>query len=156
ECWYILQAEEGAEIVFGHHAKSTEELEKMAKAGEWDDLLRRVPVKAGDYVYVPSGTIQAICTGIVLLETQQSSDITNRVYDYDRTDEQVKPSELLLDSSIKLTTTPHLLPSFNQTVSNVAGLIAKKLIEEQYFTVYHWDLDGETNQTRHADFVQIS
>src|SRR5699024_4518714 len=135
----------GAEIVFGHHAKSTEELEKMAKAGEWDDLLRRVPVKAGDFVYVPSGTIHAICTGIVLLETQQSSDITYRVYDYDRTDDQGKPRELHLDSSIKVTTTPHHLPAFNQTETKEAGLIAKKLIEEQYFTVYHWDLDGETN-----------
>lgn len=156
ECWYVLDAEEGAEIVFGHHAQSTEELEKMAKSGEWDNLLRRVPVKAGDFVYVPSGTIHAICTGIVLLETQQSSDITYRVYDYDRKGDDGNPRELHLDSSIEVTTTPHHVDEFEQTETKEAGLASKQLIKEQYFTVYHWDLDGETTQKRNADFIQLS
>ncbi|WP_440897697.1 mannose-6-phosphate isomerase, class I [Amphibacillus sp. Q70] len=156
ECWYVLQAEEGAEIVFGHHAQSQKQLAEMAQAGEWDQLLRRVPVKAGDFIYVPSGTIHAIGAGIVILETQQSSDITYRVYDYDRTDDQGQMRELHLDSSIKVTTTPHQAPKVNQSVTKQGGLVSKKLIEEQYFTVYHWNLDGESSQIREADFVQLS
>lgn len=49
ECWYIISAEEGSEIVYGHQAKSKEDLRAMIEAGAWDDLLTRVPVKAGDF-----------------------------------------------------------------------------------------------------------
>ena len=79
----------------------------MVDQGEWDKLLRRVKVKAGDFVYVPSGTIHAIGKGIVILETQQSSDITYRVYDYDRTDAAGNTRELHLERSIQVTTVPH-------------------------------------------------
>ena len=51
ECWYIIAADEGAEIIYGHHAQSKEELRRMIEAKEWDDLLARVPVKAGDFFY---------------------------------------------------------------------------------------------------------
>lgn len=156
ECWYVLQAEEGAEIVFGHHAQSKEQFAEMAKAGEWDQLLRRIPVKAGDFIYVPSGTIHAIGAGIVILETQQSSDITYRVYDYDRTDDQGQTRELHLDSSIEVTTAPHQAPKVEQSETKQGELVSKKLVEEQYFTVYHWNLAGESSQTREADFVQLS
>lgn len=156
ECWYVLDAEEGAEIVFGHHAESKEQLEKMAKTGQWDNLFRRIPAKKGDFVYVPSGTIHAIGAGIVILETQQSSDITYRVYDYDRTDDQGNPRELHLDSSIKVTTAPHQVADFEQTETKQDNLIIKKLIKEQYFTVYHWNLTGESSHTRKADFIQLS
>lgn len=156
ECWYVLQAEEGAEIVFGHHAQSQEQFAEMAKAGDWDRLLRRIPVKAGDFIYVPSGTIHAIGAGIVILETQQSSDITYRVYDYDRTDDQGNTRELHLDSSIEVTRAPHRTPDIKQSLTKQDGLTVKKLVEEQYFTVYHWDLAGECSQTRDADFIQLS
>ena len=55
ECWYIIDAEPGAEIIYGHHAKTREELAEMIKEGRWDDLLKKVPVKKGDFFYVPSG-----------------------------------------------------------------------------------------------------
>ncbi|GAA4079695.1 mannose-6-phosphate isomerase, class I [Amphibacillus indicireducens] len=156
ECWYVLAAEEGAEIVFGHHADSKDQLEKMAKTGQWDQLFRRIPAKKGDFVYVPSGTIHAIGAGIVILETQQSSDITYRVYDYDRTDDAGNPRELHLDSSIEVTTAPHQVADFEQTETKQDNLLIKKLIEEQYFTVYHWNLAGESSHTRNADFIQLS
>ncbi|MBM7541013.1 mannose-6-phosphate isomerase, class I [Amphibacillus cookii] len=156
ECWYVLQAEEGAKIVFGHHAQSQEEFAKLAKNGDWDSLLRYVPVRAGDFIYVPSGSIHAIGRGIVILETQQSSDITYRVYDYDRTNDQGQTRELHLDASIEVTTAPHQDPSIKQTEVTHQGLTIKKLVEEQYFTVYHWNLTGEANQKRDADFLQVS
>lgn len=156
ECWYVLQAEEGAEIIFGHHADSKEQFAQMAKDGEWESLLRRVKVAAGDFIYVPAGTIHAIGKGIVILETQQSSDITYRVYDYNRTDEKGQTRELHLDSSIEVTTAPHEEPRIQQTTRKKQGLTEVTLVEEQYFTVYHWLLDGEVECVRVADFIQVS
>ncbi|WP_053360945.1 mannose-6-phosphate isomerase, class I [Bacillus sp. FJAT-27251] len=156
ECWYVVSAEEGAELVLGHHAKSQEELADMVEQGEWDKLLRRVKVKAGDFVYVPSGTIHAIGKGIVILETQQSSDITYRVYDYDRTDSAGNKRELHLERSIQVTTVPHQDAEVEQAEKVIGGLTEKKLVEEQYFTVYHWQLNGEAARELTADFLQVS
>lgn len=156
ECWYVLQAEPDAEIVFGHHAPNQETFATMARQGEWDALLRRISVQAGDFIYVPSGSIHAIGKGIVILETQQSSDITYRVYDYDRTDDQGQKRELHLEASIEVTTAPHQDPKINQAETTVDGLTIKKLVEEQYFTVYHWTLDGIVSLNREVDFVQLS
>ncbi|MEK3854137.1 mannose-6-phosphate isomerase, class I [Cytobacillus sp. FSL H8-0458] len=156
ECWYVLSAEEGAELVLGHHAKTEGELAAMIDQGEWNKLLRRVKVKAGDFVYVPSGTIHAIGKGIVILETQQSSDITYRVYDYDRTDDAGNKRELHLERSKQVTTVPHQDAAVEQTKTVNGGLAAKKLVEEQYFTVYHWELNGQADCEMTADYLQVS
>lgn len=156
ECWYVLDAEDGAEIVFGHHAQSKQQFEQMAKMGRWDNLFQRIPVNKNDFIYVPSGTIHAIGAGVVILEIQQSSDLTYRVYDYDRTDDQGNLRQLHLDSSIEVTTVPHQVTDFEQTETKQANLTINKLIEEQYFTVYHWDLTGASMHTRKADFLQFS
>jgi mannose-6-phosphate isomerase len=156
ECWYVLRAEEGAELIIGHHAQTREELEQLIDEGKWEQLLRKVEVKAGDFVYVPSGTIHAIGKGIVILETQQSSDITYRVYDYDRTDSHGNTRELHLQQAKEVTTVPHKTPNLKQTVETDQGLTSKKLVEETYFTVYHWNLEGSVKKTRKHDFLQVS
>ena len=66
--------------------------------------MTKVPVKAGDFFYVPSGTMHAIGAGIMVLETQQSSDTTYRVYDFDRKDDQGNLRELHLEKSIDVLT----------------------------------------------------
>lgn len=156
ECWYVLSAEEGAELVLGHYAKTKEELAEMIDQGQWDKLLRRVKVMAGDFVYVPSGTIHAIGKGIVILETQQSSDITHRVYDYDRKDAAGNTRELHLERSKQVTIVPHQDANVEQTETVNGGLVEKKLVEEQYFTVYHWRLNGEADCEMNADYLQVS
>ncbi|WP_085991056.1 mannose-6-phosphate isomerase, class I [Oceanobacillus senegalensis] len=156
ECWYVLSAETGAELILGHHAKTRDELESMMDNGKWDDLLQRVPVQAGDFFYVPSGTVHAIGKGVVILETQQSSDITYRVYDYDRTDAAGNKRELHLRRAKEVTTVPHKDVKIEQTKTVKDGLTMKKLVEEQYFSVYHWQLDGKTTQRLEQDFLQVS
>ena len=94
ESWYVMQADPGAYIIYGHHAKNREELADMIHKGEWDKLLRKVPVKAGDFFYVPAGTIHALTKGCLVIETQQSSDVTYRLYDYDRVGKDGKKREL--------------------------------------------------------------
>lgn len=156
ECWFVVSAEDDAELVLGHHAKNREELEDMVNQGEWEKLLRHVKVKAGDFVYVPSGTIHAIGKGIVILETQQSSDITYRVYDYERTDSAGNKRELHLEPSIQVTTVPHQDADVVMTEKVIGDLTEKKLVEEQYFTVYHWQINGEASHDLTSDFLQVS
>ena len=86
ECWYILDAQPGAEIIYGVNATKNE-LEHMIDHHQFDYLFKHVPVKPG--FYVPAGTVHAIGSGILILETQQSSDTTYRIYDYDRKDKMV-------------------------------------------------------------------
>lgn len=156
ECWYVLSAEENAEIILGHHAQSREELEQMMEAGNWDKLLKRKKVRPGDFIYVPSGTIHAIGKGIVILEIQQSSDITYRVYDYDRTDASGNKRELHLNQAKEVTTVPHRPVQTEPTVEKREGLTIKKLIEEEYFTVCHWSLNGKVTRKREEDFLQVN
>lgn len=84
ECWYVLDCEPGTEIVIGHNAKDKAEVEKMIRNHEWSDFIRKVPVHKGDFFQINPGCVHAIKGGTLILETQQSSDITYRVYDYDR------------------------------------------------------------------------
>ena len=71
ECWYVVQAEPGAKIVYGHTAMTPEEFAEKIDNEAWSELFTEVPVKAGDFFDVPSGTIHAIGGGIVILETHK-------------------------------------------------------------------------------------
>ena len=89
EAWYILAAEEGAQLVYGlKDVSSRDELVRLSETGALRDHLRRVTVRPGEVYFIPSGTVHAIGRGIVLYEIQQSSDITYRLYDWDRKDSQ--------------------------------------------------------------------
>lgn len=95
ECWYVLDAQPDAQLVLGWTADTTrEEYERRVADGSLGDILRRVPVKAGDAFYLPAGTLHAIGKGIVIFETQQASDLTYRIFDWNRTGADGKPREL--------------------------------------------------------------
>lgn len=156
ECWYVLDAKPDAEIVFGHHADSKEAFLNMVDNGDWDHLLRRVKVQKGDFFYVPSGTIHAIGKGIVILETQQSSDITYRVYDYDRKDADGETRELHIHSSAEVTNYPHAVESQEKVMEHIGDLTCTRLVKADYFTVYHWKLDGTARTPLKADYLLVS
>jgi len=85
ECWYILDAEPGATLAIGLQRELTAgELEAAALDGTIEQLLVHYPVSTGDFFYLPAGTIHAIGAGISLIEIQQNSDVTYRLYDYGR------------------------------------------------------------------------
>ncbi len=156
ECWYVLDCEPGAEIVFGHYAKSEEEFLDKVNKGQWSDLLRKVKVNKGDFFYVPSGKIHAIGKGIVILETQQSSDITYRVFDYDRIDASGNSRELHLDKALDVVTYPddELIPK--QQVEQIDDMKSIQLIKEKYFTVYSWQLSGRVNTPLQKGYLLCS
>ncbi len=107
ECWYILDADEDAELIFGHHAQTKEEFIQLVESNNWDQLLRKVKVKKGDFFHVPTGTVHALKKGTLVLETQQSSDTTYRLYDYDRLGDDGCPRPLHLKQSIDVALIPH-------------------------------------------------
>src|SRR5690625_5228591 len=96
---------------------------------EWDQLLNKVKVKAGDFFYVPSGTIHAIGEGVVILEIQQSSDITYRVYDYDRTDADGNKRELHLERSKQVATVPNQQIKLAKHIQQIEGLKITTLVQ---------------------------
>lgn len=156
ECWYIIDAEPGAEIIYGHHAKTREELAKMIEEGRWDDLLKRVPVRKGDFFYVPSGTIHAIGKGIMILETQQSSDTTYRVYDYDRKDDQGNTRELHIQQSIDVTTVPAKTPELHVKEIREGNSSVVTYLETEFFNVYEWDVKGIMSFKKHAPYTLMT
>ena len=155
ECWYIIAAEPGAEIIYGHNAKSKEELRQQIESKDWENLLTKVPVKAGDFFYVPSGTMHAIGAGIMVLETQQSSDTTYRVYDFDRKDDQGNLRELHLEKSIDVLTIGE--PANSRPVTTkVDDLKSMLLVASDFFAVHKWEISGKADFEKTADYSLFS
>lgn len=100
ECWYILAAEPGAELILGW-ARDTDrtEYERRVADGTLGEILRRVPVTPGQAYYLPAGTLHAIGAGIQLFETQQASDLTYRIFDWNRTGADGKPRALHVEKA---------------------------------------------------------
>ena len=152
ECWYIIAADEGAEIIYGHNAKSKEELREQIESKNWDQLLTKIKVKAGDFFYVQSGTMHAIGSGILILETQQSSDTTYRVYDFDRKDDAGNLRELHLEKSIDVLNIGE--PANSRPVNlQVDNLSSTLLVANDFFAVYKWELTGQADFTKTADYT---
>ncbi|WP_179874454.1 mannose-6-phosphate isomerase, class I [Bacillus sp. AFS002410] len=156
ECWYILDCKEDADMIFGHNAKSKDELINQIKKGEWSHLLRRVKIKPGDFFYVPSGTIHALCEGTLVLETQQSSDTTYRVYDYDRKDQKGNVRELHLDKAIDVTTVPHKEAQVEFKTEQKENIKINTFVDSEFFTVHKWDITGEAYLTYNDQYLLLS
>jgi mannose-6-phosphate isomerase len=98
ECWYFLPENSAKEVVVGTTAKSREEMQKAIDEHHVMDVIKHAPLKAGDYMSIVPGTVHALKGGSLVLETQQPSDITYRLYDYDR-----KPArELHIEDSLNV------------------------------------------------------
>ncbi len=130
ECWYALDAQPGAEVALGIKPGTPPyQVRAAIQASHLEELLNLVPVEKGDMIFVDAGTVHAIGPGAVLLETQQTSDLTYRMYDYGR------PRELHLDKSLeamRLTT-----GAGKMTPKSVNG--HSVLIDQKYFRVERWN-----------------
>lgn len=156
ECWYILDADEDAELIFGHHAKTKEEFIKQIESNNWDQLLRKVKVKKGDFFHVPTGTIHALKKGTLVLETQQSSDTTYRLYDYDRLGDDGCPRPLHLKQSIDVAMIPHQETKLELKKHILDDSVVTTLIECDFFKVYKWDIQGKCRTPHQPSFTLMS
>ena len=112
ECWYVLACEPGAELVLGWTRDTTrDEYERRVADGTLAEILRRVPVAPGDAFYLPAGTLHAIGAGIQLFETQQASDLTYRIFDWNRVGNDGKPRQLHVDKAATCSTTARRSPA---------------------------------------------
>jgi mannose-6-phosphate isomerase len=131
ECWYVLEAEPGAYVSLGlKKGVAVADVAASVADGTMESLIERVPVAVGDMLFVDAGTVHAIGPGVVLLETQQTSDVTYRLYDYGR------PRELHLEKGLQVIRT-----------ETAAGKVAPRvmdgftrLIEQKYFVVDRFDV----------------
>jgi len=117
--------------------------------------LTKVPVKAGDFFYVTSGTMHAIGAGILILETQQSSDTTYRVYDFDRKDDNGNLRELHLEKSIDVLNIGEPANSRPVTVK-ADDLRSTLLVSNDFFAVYKWEITGKVDFKKTADYSLFS
>lgn len=156
ECWYIMDAPENASLVIGHNAKTKEELETMIHEGRWKEFIREIPVKKGDFIQIDPGTVHAIKGGLLILETQQNSDITYRVYDYDRLSDG-KPRELHVQKSIDVITVP--AKSVEDSVKSACNLSKNKLNELyscNYYKIYKLEVEGKAEFEQDEPFLLLS
>lgn len=103
ECWYVLHAEPDSKLAVGTLQPMTpEEFRSAIEAGKAEEIIRYIPVKAGDFLYVEAGTMHALGPGLVIYELQQSSDTTYRVYDWGRVGKDGKPRELHLEKALQV------------------------------------------------------
>ena len=101
EMWYVVDADRGAELIIGFSKDCTrDEYLDALEAGEVEELLQKVPVTKGDVFFIPAGLVHAIGKGVVVAEIQQSSDITYRIYDYKRTDDNGNERELHTEQAL--------------------------------------------------------
>lgn len=156
ECWYIMDCPENGSLVIGHNARDKEELAAMIHEGRWNDFIREIPVKKGDFIQIDPGTVHAIKGGLLILETQQNSDITYRVYDYDRL-QNGQPRELHIEKSIDVITVP--AKSVEDSVKSALGLPENQLNELyscNYYDIYKADVKGKMCINQEYPFLLMS
>jgi mannose-6-phosphate isomerase class I len=155
ECWYILDCPEDGRLVLGHNAGTREELKEMIADNRWNELIRLKPIHKGDFFQIEPGTVHAIKAGTMLLETQQNSDITYRLYDYDRLDHG-KPRPLHIADSIEVIRCPHEDLPVNCKQTGYENCLVEELIRCRYYTVCKLTLNGSQELQQIYNFMNIS
>lgn len=155
ECWYVLDCEKDATIIIGHHAKDKEEAKQMIEQKRWHEFLREIPVKKGDFFQIEPGTLHAIKAGTLILETQQNSDITYRVYDYDRKQNgQFRP--LHLKQSMDVLKAPYIIHTNTHKESFIKAPGITCLEVCPYYTLWKIDVAQKTEFEMKVPFMNLS
>lgn len=157
EMWYVMEAEPGAEIIAGFLSPiSIEEYSQRVENNTLSEVLNKIPVKKGDAIYLPPGTVHALCKGCLVLEIQQSSDITYRIFDYDRKDCDGKKRDLHTQKAKDAICYERwnnrlisVTPKLNEFVS---------LVKNEYFVINQLEIDrAHEYETEHIDsFILLS
>ena len=106
ECWYIVDAPENARVITGFSRDvTTDEVRRAIESSSLHDLLNFNPIKTGDILFIPAGTVHAILEGTLIYEVQETSDTTLRLYDWGRFDAQGKPRSLHVHDALAIVDT---------------------------------------------------
>ena len=135
ECWYILKADPGATIDVGLRRGITrKQFEQALQEGNIESTLHRVPVDAGESMFIPSGRLHALGKGIMIAEIQQNSDTTYRVFDWNRKGLDGKPRQLHLAESLASINFEDYEPSIQSRDQSI-------IADSPYFEIEKWTLD---------------
>jgi mannose-6-phosphate isomerase len=143
EAWIVVDAEPDSTIYIGTRQNySFQEQEQLIRNGHWDLLLNQVKVRSGDCFFIPSGTLHALGAGVLVAEIQTSSDITFRMFDWNRCDRDGKLRELRIEEGLRVLRNPGL-PVTAQVPVKTEDSHCERLIIDESFTINRWTLNEQ-------------
>lgn len=150
ECWYILNDDQSS-IIYGLNVDNKNQAIDFINNKKRDEVLREVPARKGDFFFVPAGTVHAIKEGCLILEIQQASDVTYRIYDYDRPDKNGNLRELHIEKSLEAI-------RINKTeekaiVENIENMVKTTLTSNEFFEVREIKIKGKQSLIRDRDYL---
>jgi len=157
EMWYIADAAPGASLYVGlQHGVTRADFERKIADGTVADCFQRIPVQAGDTMFLPSGRVHAIGDGLVIFEIQQNSDTTYRVFDWNRVGLDGKPRELHIAQSLASIDFADFEPPLVATpFITEAGVAKRVLVRDPLFNVDLWKLPQESHAALTPHRLQI-
>ncbi|MGC3978237.1 MAG: mannose-6-phosphate isomerase [Paludibacteraceae bacterium] len=154
EMWYVLDAAYEAYLIIGFNEDTERQhYVKAVETGEVENLLQKVPVKSGDVFFIPAGLVHAIGKGVIVAEIQQSSDVTYRIYDYKRTDEQGNARELHTELAVDVI--DYSASKYPKTEYKTVKNETCPLVKCDYFTIniLEFEADMEKDYSSLDSFV---
>jgi len=145
EMWYVLHARPGAELIYGLSRETTPaEFRAALDAGTLPELLHRLPIREGDAILIPTGTVHALLEGVVVTEIQQNSDTTYRVYDWGRLGADGKPRPLHVDKALDVIDWGVVRPGVYEprVIAEERGVRRSEISRCRYFLVEKLDLEA--------------
>jgi mannose-6-phosphate isomerase len=150
ECWYVASAESGAELFVGFSQRITrEQFEKSLRGGSSADHVHTIRVQQGDAMFLPAGRFHAVGAGNVLVEIQQNSDTTYRVFDWNRIDQSTgKPRQLHVDQALESI-------DFNDVAPKLIEPKGELLVKHELFKLQKWNLESPRDVTPLGQFAIV-
>jgi mannose-6-phosphate isomerase len=149
EFWFIAEAQPGADLYVGMKRESSRaSFEDAIASGTAEEHVHRVPVKTGDAMFLPSGRVHAIGAGNVIVEIQQNSDTTYRVFDWNRTDEQGEPRELHVEQSLSAI-------AFDDHEPELVRPEGESLVRDELFHIERWELSDARDAAPPGQFAIV-
>jgi mannose-6-phosphate isomerase len=134
EFWYVAAADPGAELLLGFRKPSgRDQFEKALREGTAADYVHKIPTKPGDAAFLPAGCLHAVGAGNVLIEIQQNSDTTYRVFDWNRVDDKGKPRQLQIEQALQCI-------DFNDVAPKLVEPQGELLVRHELFEIQKWNL----------------
>jgi mannose-6-phosphate isomerase len=154
ESWLVLDASDNQRIQLGHDAKNKAEFVALITKQDWQRLLRYDRITKDEVIDIAPGTLHALCAGTVVLEVQQSSDVTYRVYDYDRLDSHGQRRPLHLPQAIEVTNIPFMSPRRGSLHRHYINSL-QPLLDHQHYRIEAYGVDSSEGIPIHQGMYRL-
>ncbi len=149
EFWYVAAADPGAELLLGFSKPSgRDQFEKALREGTAADDVHKIPVKPHDAAFLPAGRLHAVSAGNLLIEIQQNSDTTYRVFDWNRVDDKGKPRQLHIEQALQCI-------DFNDVAPKLVEPQGELLVRHKLFEVQKWNLPAPREISLQGQFAIV-